>query len=154
MTCPKEPWAASLSRTPCFPRVTTECSEDLIYLHNTVLKNAPRIAAFATHGLELLMNRMRAAGASTGLVGLVLIAFIAASPGGCGLITHALAAAPLSDWDLRSHLQAQGYSDIQNLRHEGRRVVVTATKDGQTSEFVVDSATGKAARSTDDDDDD
>ncbi len=90
-----------------------------------------------------------------GVLGLALVGFIGAdvSSGG-GVIARAFAATTLSDAELQSRLQTQGFSNVQNLRHEGRRVFVTATKDGQTGQIAVNPTTGQIAHGNDGDDDD
>ena len=50
-----------------------------------------------------------------------------------GAIARAFAVPLLSDVDLQSRLQAQGYTNIQNLKHDGNLVTATASKDGQTT---------------------
>ena len=73
---------------------------------------------------------------------------------GSGLIGKVFAAAPLPDAEIQSRLQDQGYSDLKDFRHEGRRVIVTANKDGRTEQLVVDPRTGVPITGSDDDDDD
>ena len=70
-----------------------------------------------------------------------------------GVIAQALAVPLLSDMDVQSRLQAQGYTNIQNLKHDGNLVTATASKDGQTTQLIVDGATGQVGLSGDDGDD-
>lgn len=74
-------------------------------------------------------------------------------PTGKGVIAQALAVPLLSDVDVQSRLQAQGYTNIQNLKHDGNLVTATASKDGQTTQLIVDGATGQVGLSDDDGDD-
>ncbi len=53
-------------------------------------------------------------------------------------IARAFAIPLLSDVDLQSRLQSQGYTNIQNLKHDGNLVTATASKDGQTTQPIVD----------------
>jgi len=70
-------------------------------------------------------------------------------------IAQAFAAPQLSDVELQSRLQAQGYTNVQSLKHDGGNLVtVTASKDGQTAQLIVDGATGQVGLSDDDDGDD
>ena len=69
-------------------------------------------------------------------------------------IVRTFAAVPLSDAEIQSRLQVQGYSNLQNLQHEGNRVIVTATKDGQTGQLAVSPTTGQVIRDGDGDDKD
>jgi hypothetical protein len=71
------------------------------------------------------------------------------------IVAQALAAAQLSDSELEARLHAQGYTDIEILRHEGDHLNVTATKDGQETLLTIDPVTGEIARAgsrADDDD--
>jgi len=67
-----------------------------------------------------------------------------------------LAAQQLSDVELQSKLQAQGYSGLRDIRRNGNRVHVTVLQNGQSVRLTVDSRTGQALgeRGVDDDDDD
>ncbi len=71
-----------------------------------------------------------------------------------GLIARTFAAVPLSDVEIQTRLEAQGFSNVQNIQHSGNRVIVTATKDGQTGQLAVNPATGNVIRDTDGDDGD
>jgi hypothetical protein len=75
-------------------------------------------------------------------------------PSGTALVSGLFAATPLSDAELQRRLQAQGFSDLQNFRHEGNRVIVTATRNGETDQLVVDPSTGQPIRGSGDADDD
>lgn len=99
------------------------------------------------------------------LAGAGLLLFVPAAvavlvlPGATAIISRTFAGTPLPDREIQSRLQAQGYSNIQNLQHEGNRVVVTATKEGLTGQFAVDPTTGKVmhgfgGQDNDDDSDD
>ncbi len=70
-----------------------------------------------------------------------------------GFLKQALAAPQLPDTELQARLQAQGYTNIQDLRHAGGRVFTTATKDGQTTQVAVNGATGQVGQVDGDDDD-
>ena len=86
---------------------------------------------------------------------LVLGAFvILAVSNGSGRVTQVLAAVPLTDADIEDRLEAQGFTGIKDLHHEGTRVVVTATRWGHTDQFVIDPMSGDPVQSKDDDDDD
>jgi hypothetical protein len=65
-----------------------------------------------------------------------------------------VAATHLSDAEIQGRLQAQGFSNLQDLQHSGDRVIMTATKDGQTGQLAVNPNTGKVIRDSDGDDDD
>ena len=94
------------------------------------------------------------------LLGGILIAvsttlvLVMSSSGRDGLIARTLAAAPLSDAEIQSRLEVQGFSNVQNVQHNGNRVIVTATKDGQTGQLAVNPTTGNVIRDTDGDDGD
>ncbi len=87
---------------------------------------------------------------------------VAALSGGTALAVVAadhsqvLAAPQLSDSDLQAKLQSQGYTGLQDIRRDGNRVHVTASKDGQAVQLTVNSRTGQVVgnNSTDDDEDD
>ena len=93
------------------------------------------------------------AGARCAVLAIGACVTVAGANGG-SFVTQVLAGVPLSDSDLEDHLEAQGFTDIQGLRHDGGRVVVTATRFGHTEQFTVDETTGDPVQSTDDDDDD
>ena len=101
------------------------------------------------------MNRLKTAWIVGGLLMVALTSLVTAiSPGSDGWIARTSAAVPLSDSELQSRLEFQGYSNIQNVQHNGDRVVVTATKNGQTGELAVSPTTGKVMRDSDGDDND
>jgi hypothetical protein len=87
-----------------------------------------------------------------GLLGLGLVAVDALSSH--TLIARTFAAVPLSDAELQDRLRIQGFSNVQNIRREGNRAVLMATKDGQEAQITVDSRTGQIAHGNGDDDDD
>jgi hypothetical protein len=70
-----------------------------------------------------------------------------------GFIARALAASQLSDAELQSKLQEQGYTNVQILRRDKNRAVATAMKNGQTMQLAVNGATGRVGADDDDDDD-
>lgn len=78
----------------------------------------------------------------------------AISPGSIGLTARTFAAAPLSDDEIRILMAARGFTDVQNIRHDGAKVLMTATKNGQTGEIAVSDLTGNILRDGGDDDDD
>ncbi len=69
------------------------------------------------------------------------------------LIQRAFAAVQLSDAELQGKLQAQGYTNVQILQHEGNRTLVSATKDGDAVQLSLNASTGRVAGDDDDDDD-
>jgi hypothetical protein len=71
-----------------------------------------------------------------------------------GRISRAFAATRLSDSELQSKLQEQGYTNVQILRHEGNRVTATATKNGQNVQLTANGETGLVDVPDDDGDDD
>jgi hypothetical protein len=100
------------------------------------------------------MNRLQLSLVTAVLSGLAVAYLAVDSSNNNGMIANVFAATPLSDAELQTRLQQQGYSDIQNLQHDGKRVSVTATKDGQTAQLVVNPTTGQIRRGSDVDDDD
>jgi hypothetical protein len=97
--------------------------------------------------IALIVGGLLIAGA-TGIV-------TAMSFGGGQFVARTFAAAvPLPDAEIQSRLQAQGFSNLQNLQHKGNRVIVTATKDGQTAQVAVSPTTGEVIRDGDGDDND
>jgi hypothetical protein len=58
---------------------------------------------------------------------------------------------PVTEDQVRTKLQADGWSDVQ-IRRDGRYLQVTAVKGGQPGKMAVDSQTGRL-RADDDDDD-
>jgi hypothetical protein len=99
------------------------------------------------------MNRIRLSLAAAALSGLAAV-YVAVDLSNRGPIANAFAATPLSDAELQTRLQEQGYTNILNLQHDGKRVRVTASKDGQTAQLVVNPTTGEVRRGSDADDDD
>jgi Peptidase propeptide and YPEB domain len=100
------------------------------------------------------MNRLRLSLVAAVLSGLA-VAYVAVDASSKdGIIANVFAATALSDAALQTRLQEQGYTNIQNLRHDGKRVSVTATKDGQTAELMVNPSTGQVRHGSDADDDD
>jgi hypothetical protein len=105
--------------------------------------------------METQMNRARTALiAATLTAGAAASLVVAISPDANRLIGRTFAATPLSDDEIQSRLQAQGFSNVQNLQQDGNRVIVTATRNGLTGQHAVNPATGKVIRDNDDDDDD
>jgi hypothetical protein len=100
------------------------------------------------------MNRTRLSLVAAALSGLAVVYLAADFSSNNGVIANVFAATPLSDAELQTRLQQQGYTDIQNLRRDGKRVTATATKDGQTAQLAVNPTTGQVRRGADADDDD
>ncbi len=99
------------------------------------------------------MNRLRlslAVAISAASLGYLAVDFSSNN----GMIANVFAATPLSNAELQTQLQAQGYTDIQDIQHDGKRVSVTATKDGQAAQLAVNPTTGQVRRGADADDDD
>ena len=99
------------------------------------------------------MNPLRTALIAFGLLVAASTAIVLALDAN-GLIAQTFAAVPLPDSEIQSRLQAQGFSNVQNLQHDGSRVIVTATKDGLTGQLAVDPSSGKVIRDSDGDDND
>ena len=60
---------------------------------------------------------------------------------------------PVSEDQIRTKLQTDGWSDVQVTR-DGRYFQVTALKNGQPGKIVIDAQTGRLSANDDDDDDD
>jgi hypothetical protein len=104
--------------------------------------------------MEACMTPVRVALTAGALVSVTAAAIVAVNlPSIQSLISDAVAATQLSDAELKSQLQAEGYTNLQEIQHKGDRVYVMATKDGQTRQLVVDAVTGKQVSEDDDDDD-
>jgi hypothetical protein len=102
------------------------------------------------------MNPIRSRPVATALFAIAIGGFSLGVlwPAGKALVAQVVAAPQLSDSELQGRLQAQGFSNLQNLRHEGNRVIVTATRDGQTGQLTVDPRTGQPIQGYQDVDDD
>jgi hypothetical protein len=59
---------------------------------------------------------------------------------------------PVTEDQVRSKLQAEGWSDVQ-IGREGKYFQVSAMKNGQPGRLAIDSETGRLRASDDDDDD-
>jgi hypothetical protein len=60
---------------------------------------------------------------------------------------------PVSEDQVRSKLQAEGWSNVQ-IEREGKYFGVSAMKNGQSGRLAIDSETGRLRANDDDDDDD
>ena len=60
---------------------------------------------------------------------------------------------PVTEDQLRTKLQTDGWSDVQIVR-DGRYFQVTGSKGGQAGQMMVDGQTGRLRANSDDDDDD
>jgi hypothetical protein len=58
----------------------------------------------------------------------------------------------MTDEQVQQKLQSAGYTNIQIVGHESRRIEATAQKNGATQKLVVDPQTGAIAANKDDDD--
>jgi predicted aspartyl protease len=67
------------------------------------------------------------------------------------LVTSTAALAQLSDVDIKSAVEAKGYTNVKITHHEKSHVDVTATKNGKTMKLAVDPQTGAVRPDTDKD---
>lgn len=59
---------------------------------------------------------------------------------------------PVSEHQVRTKLQTDGWSDVQ-IQRDGRYFQVTARKNGEPGKIVIDAQTGRLRADNDDDDD-
>jgi hypothetical protein len=60
---------------------------------------------------------------------------------------------PVTEDQVRSKLQAEGWSNVQ-IERDGKYIAVSAVKDGQPGRLAIDSETGRLRANDDGDDDD
>ena len=65
------------------------------------------------------------------------------APPGAGAPATGAPAAALSEPEIRSALEAQGYSNIQTVKHDGDQYQLRAQRNGKPVMLMVDARTGR-----------